>query len=577
MKKKNVVALMMAAALVGTNCIVPVNVARAEEQAVPVESQEAEEAEVPEEVEVSEDTEEEILEEIIEEAVEEVSTVSSVQAVEATVEAEEAVTLAEGDVAVDEAHFPDAAFREYVNTNFAGGDGVLTQAEMDSVTAVYVPKGTVDVTGMEHFANLEKLFCNQASATLTSLDTSKYPKLTLLNCNGCTFGLNISQNAALERLYCENMGLTSVDFSNNPNLTSVYMKGNHLTELDASNLPKLKALYVGGSRLMNITGIEGRVSVDVNAANNSSRQETRVVTMNEDGTYDLKELYSEFDPSLICMSGIKISGTGRPATLEGTVLKDLYPGEEIYYDYVVAGQLYKNDHSGCLQIEIKVLGANSWEEEPSIADWTYGDEASVPTADPTYGEETDVVYTYASSPDGEFTAEVPTEAGTYYLKAYVPGTDTCGELETVVEFHINKAENGWKVVPEIKEWTEGETPNAPIGEAVHGEVKFLYSDSINGEYTTEVPTKAGTWYMKAYVEEDNNYLPLEVVAIFNINKKAAEKPDDGKPNGGGSSNEKPVDKNKTPQTGDPANAAALGMTMLASGAAALEMLRRKKK
>ena len=50
-----------------------------------------------------------------------------------------------------------------------------------------------------------------------------------------------------------------------------------------------------------------------------------------------------------------------------------------------------------------------------------------------------VVLTYAVTADGNFTSTVPTEVGTYYVKATVAGTKNYGPAETIVSFQIEKA------------------------------------------------------------------------------------------------------------------------------------------
>ena len=73
----------------------------------------------------------------------------------------------------------------------------------------------------------------------------------------------------------------------------------------------------------------------------------------------------------------------------------------------------------------------------SIDDWTYGDEAAKPVVHSTYGE-TFKQITYSMSKDGEYTSEVPTAAGTYYVKAFIPATDVYAAAEASVSFRILK-------------------------------------------------------------------------------------------------------------------------------------------
>lgn len=104
-------------------------------------------------------------------------------------------------------------------------------------------------------------------------------------------------------------------------------------------------------------------------------------------------------------------------------------------------------------------------------------------------------------------------AGNNYAINFTPGT-----------FTINKATAN-AVNVSIEGWTYGEAAKTPTAEAAYGEdtAVFTYSDAPEGEYSAEVPSTAGTWYVKATVPETNNYAggesePLE----FTIAKKGAE-------------------------------------------------------
>lgn len=72
----------------------------------------------------------------------------------------------------------------------------------------------------------------------------------------------------------------------------------------------------------------------------------------------------------------------------------------------------------------------------------------------------------------------------------------------------------------ITGWTYGEKANTPTAEAKYGTIKYTYSNTADGTYTEEVPTNAGTYYVKATVEETDKYTGLESDAVeFVIGKK----------------------------------------------------------
>ena len=73
----------------------------------------------------------------------------------------------------------------------------------------------------------------------------------------------------------------------------------------------------------------------------------------------------------------------------------------------------------------------------TLQGWTYGDAPTTPVLTAKYGA-ANAVFTYSATEDGEYSATVPTAAGTYYVKAYIPATDLYGSAVKVVSFTIGK-------------------------------------------------------------------------------------------------------------------------------------------
>lgn len=83
---------------------------------------------------------------------------------------------------------------------------------------------------------------------------------------------------------------------------------------------------------------------------------------------------------------------------------------------------------------IILQATNSWDKELSIEGWTYGGKANIPEASANFG---DVTFTYSNQENGEYTNAVPTNAGTWYVKAIVLETENYMGLESdPVEFKI---------------------------------------------------------------------------------------------------------------------------------------------
>ena len=281
------------------------------------------------------------------------------------------------------------------------------------------------------------------------------------------------------------------------------------------------------------------------------------------------------------------------------------PVEAGNYKVVVSVEADDNYNGASAELEFAISKTeNEWTEELSIEGWTYGDEAKKPIATSKYGT---VTFTYSDSKDGTYTDVVPTEAGTYYVKATVAGNENYTGLESIKSFEIKKAdssitittssldkvydgnavnnpdveksgstkeviftwyqedENGWKELSSapvdagnykviasveaddnyngasaelefvisqtanewtdelsIKGWTYGDKAYAPTAKSKYGTVTFTYSDTKEGTYADTVPKNAGTYYVKATVDGNENYTGLEEIMSFEISKAVPE-------------------------------------------------------
>ena len=112
--------------------------------------------------------------------------------------------------------------------------------------------------------------------------------------------------------------------------------------------------------------------------------------------------------------------------------------------------------------------------------------------------------------------EAPVNVGSYKVKAIL--AEDINHVGTEVEkaFEITKATNQWKQELIIQDWIYGEIANIPSAEAQFGIVEFTYSTAEDGVYTTEIPSNAGTYWVKAAVTETNNYEGLEGKKSFTI-------------------------------------------------------------
>jgi Leucine-rich repeat (LRR) protein len=158
---------------------------------------------------------------------------------------------------------PDSAFLyaligEGVDTD---GDSLISINEAEAVNGLYISNaGIHDMTGIEEFVKLDTLICE--INPIYSLDVSNCISLKYLDVSHvCGFSgcgksilktLDISNNPALEELYCSGNRLTSLDLSGCNSLKKVYCSENDLTRLDISKNTVLTILRCGSNQLTSL-------------------------------------------------------------------------------------------------------------------------------------------------------------------------------------------------------------------------------------------------------------------------------------------------------------------------------------
>ena len=168
-------------------------------------------------------------------------------------------------IPISAAYFPDAGFRSYLSYRFDWEeDGYLSPAELSDINLIDVSEESVSsLTGLKYFPYLCTLYCDGlgletldvtgnprldmlicSSNALTALDVSKNPQLLLLDCsyNNLT-GLNVSGSPALLRLICSHNSLSTLDVSSNPALNYLDCADNHLSTLNLRKNRELENVF----------------------------------------------------------------------------------------------------------------------------------------------------------------------------------------------------------------------------------------------------------------------------------------------------------------------------------------------
>ncbi len=155
-------------------------------------------------------------------------------------------------VPIDEAHFPDPAFREFVIYEYdRDKDGLLTADDLAKVTYMncsdeksdYIDDGKqlASLKGIEYFTSLTDLNCSFNE--IEELDLSKNTELTELDCSVNKIkSLDLSKNTKLEDLIADHNNLTSLNMGSNTALERIDCYCNELPELDVSANTSLEKL-----------------------------------------------------------------------------------------------------------------------------------------------------------------------------------------------------------------------------------------------------------------------------------------------------------------------------------------------
>ncbi|MCR0329020.1 MBG domain-containing protein [[Clostridium] innocuum] len=163
---------------------------------------------------------------------------------------------------------------------------------------------------------------------------------------------------------------------------------------------------------------------------------------------NLSGVYDEDLSSITLPDGWAWADGTQKLTVSGTDYPAHFTVDDKNYDYTgVTGYDSTGHYVECMLSVIVSAAANSWTVEPAIENWIYNDTASTPTADATYG---DVVFTYSDSRNGNYTADTPATAGTWYMKASVSATAEYTGLDTIVEFTISQAEPIYTVPTDLQ-------------------------------------------------------------------------------------------------------------------------------
>ena len=143
----------------------------------------------------------------------------------------------ETDIPIDEMHFPDPAFRNFVKNDLSlnpDQNDVLSESEIRAVTELNLAGlGIHQFDGLSIFTELKTLDCSGNNVGILNL--SQNPKLETLNCSNCGLGsLDISQNTKLIARDCSDNPIYGLELSGHTSLGYLICDGCNISELDIS-------------------------------------------------------------------------------------------------------------------------------------------------------------------------------------------------------------------------------------------------------------------------------------------------------------------------------------------------------
>jgi len=183
------------------------------------------------------------------------------------------IFLVFGNIYSQTTAIPDANFEQALIDLNIDKDGVINQsvatADISGLTnlAIY-NKGIADLTGIQDFISLTQLNCG--SNQITSIDLSQNIALERLFCANNTFltSIDVSQNTALWLLNISNSQISSIDLSKNLDLKEFSCQGSQFSSIDVSNNKALTWLKCDYNILSNLDLTQNLALTDLYCNNN---------------------------------------------------------------------------------------------------------------------------------------------------------------------------------------------------------------------------------------------------------------------------------------------------------------------
>ena len=179
----------------------------------------------------------------------------------------------------------------------------------------------------------------------------------------------------------------------------------------------------------------------------------------------------------------------------GTALAIIECMGEYFGTYTIQFNIQKAQN----QISINMVG------------WIYGDEPNSPVVVCDFGQPK---ISYCNQYDGEYTDNIPQNAGEYFIKAQVEGTTNYSYAESIQSFTIQKKTFDASVLTfESQTYIyDGEEKQLKVSGNVPAEITILYQNNNQ--------TEAGEYLVVANFEVSNNYNKIDPMQAYLIIKQS---------------------------------------------------------
>ena len=502
---------------------------------------------------------------------------------------------------------------------YCSSTGIMTLDVSKNKQLEYLSCYNTGITTLDVSNNKQLEYLSCYITGITTLDVSKNEQLKELRCHstGITT-LDVSKNTQLSELYCYNTSITALDVSNNKQLTTLDCTNTPLAFLKLGSLNLSSYDFdVPSSTIASLSVTSASFNITQAFAGIDTAKISNVQGAELDGntvkgysvgtpityTYDcgtnrgnpvkLSVILnlSKTVSTIVITGSLDTTYTGKPMD-KPTVNKTGSTGDVTFTYQVKNGDTWEDYNNipinaGTYQVQAHLAGdgfnseakseyteftiekaTNTWTSQPYLTGWTYGQPANTPTAGAQFG---DVSYSYSGAENGAYTSDVPANAGTWYVKASVEGTENYTGLEAYLPFTIarkNVEGNSDITISDINNDKDIEKlivkdDNTVLVKGTDYDVKI----KKDGNKTTVIITFIGNY--EGAIEK-NLTVEETVKPEQNPQEKPQNKPQD-----------KPQDKQKdtgSVRTGDSAQTGLLAMlSMMSAGCIALLAGKKRKK